>query len=285
MAEQDGKPITFGTDSMDPAERDAYRKQIKDAKKGVNALKGGDPVGVVPRPAIPLSEKAAREADEMASAIGPDGSVRPRPPGSPVLSPGTAAMLREAADAAAQQAQTEKKEEKTAEEEKADKDLLDMFDFQGRNEADRILNNKKRRKEIEARCAEMNIEDLLLKDEVHQDVTIVPDKFVVTYRSMTPEENLFIKQYVAKHDIDKTEQYLVEKFAICQLVCAVVAINGKPFVDHRGQDGSPDEKLFDQKLKQLLRKSGYIIADLGVNYMWFDIRVRKLLNPDALGNG
>jgi hypothetical protein len=285
MAEQDGKTITFGADSMDPAEREAYRKQIKDAKKGVNSLKGGDPVGVVPRPSIPLSEKAAREAAEMASAIGPDGNVRPRPPGSPVLSPETAAMIREASDAAAREAQAEKKDEKSSEEEKADKDLLDMFDFQGRNEADRVLNNKKRRSTIEARCESMNIEDLLLKDEVQQTVIIVPDKFTVTFRSMTPEENLFIKQYVAKHDIDKTEQYLVEKFAICQLVCSVVAINGKPFVDHRSQDGSPDEKLFEQKLKQLLRKSGYVIADLGVNYLWFDIRVRKLLNPDALGNG
>jgi hypothetical protein len=284
--------ITFGGKELDPVEEERYLSQIREAKKGgINALKGGDPVGVVPRPAIPLAQKAAREAADLASAIGPDGSVRPRPPGSPVISPETAAMLREASDAAAQQAHEEAQqkgapaEEKPEEERKADEQILEMFDFQGRNEAERVLNNKKRRAAIEARCEPMNIEDLLLRDEVQQLVPILPGKFEVLFRSMTPEENLFIKQYVAKHDMDKTEQYIVEKFAICQLCCSVLAINTKPFVDHRNAEGAPDEKLFEQKLKQLLKKSGYIIADLGINYMWFDVRVRKLLNPDALGNG
>jgi len=175
-----------------------------------------------------------------------------------------------------------KKEEEVKQ---ADEDLFNAFDFTGRNEAERILNNKKRRKEIEDRCVEMRIEDLILRDEVQQLVPIIPNKFEVLFRSMTPDENLFIKRYVAKNDSGQSDQYVLEKFSICQLVCSVLSINGRALPDHRKTDGDIDEKAFETKLKFLLKKSGYIIADIGINYSWFDIRVRKLLNPDSLGNG
>ena len=39
-------------------------------------------------------------------------------------------------------------------------------------------------------------------------------------------------------------------------------------------------------LKQILKKSIYVVADLGLNYMWFDLRVRKLLTQtEDLKNG
>lgn len=288
MAEREGKPIVFGDGNLSEDDKNRYREQIRNARRGsVDSLKGGDPVGVVPRPAVPLSQKAVDESDEMSSALTPEGGVRPRPPGSPPISPGTAAMIREASEAAAKQAHDEKEKavEKAVEEKKEDNDIFNLFDFQGRNEAERVLNNKKRRQAIEARCEPMKLEDLILKNEVQQVVPIVQGQLEVTFRSMTPEENLFIKQYIAKNDAAQNENYLIEKFGICQLVCSLVAVNGKTFVDHRGQDGSPDEKLFEQKLKTLIKMSGYLVADLGINYFWFDIRVRRLLNPESLGNG
>jgi hypothetical protein len=283
--QEGGKTITFGGKELDPNEEAAYRERIRKAKAsgGVHALKGNEPVGSVPRPSIPLHRKA--EDDNLASALTPEGGVQPRPPGSPILSPQTASMLQAAADAQLKQTAEEKKAEEEQKEEVAREDLLEAFDFQGRNEAERILNNKKRRIAIESRCKPMNIEDLLLKDEVVQVVPILPDKFEVTFRSMTPEENLYIKQYIAKNDQEKSDQYVLEKFALCQLACSVMAINGKAFPEHRNSDGSPSDALFEIKLKMLLKKSGYVIADLGINYMWFDIRVRRLLNPELLGNG
>ena len=281
MSEQE--TITFGRKEIDPSEEAAYRDRIAKARAGgVNALKSNEPVGVVPRPNIPLLQRQASES--APSGLSDSGGVQPRPPGSPLLSPKTQAQLE--AMAKVQKIDAEKLEDTVKEQAEKDKseELLEMFDFNGSNEAERILNNKKRRKDIESRCEPMNFEDLLIRDEVRQRVPIKEGQFEVTYRSLTPEESLFIKQYMAK-DQAPSDSYTLEKYSICQLCCALVAINGVEFPDHRTTDGSPDTKLFDIKLKKLLKKSGYILADLGLNYMWFDVRVRKLINPDALGNG
>lgn len=282
MPENDG-PITFGKKELDPAEAEAYRRRIEDARRGgVGALKTPEPVGVLPRPQVPLRQG---EAPAQPSGLTAEGGVQPRPPGSPLLSQETAQQLQQMADAQAKE-QAKVEEKKEAEETKqSNEDIFEMFDFQQRSEAERVLNNKKRRKDIEDRCAPMNIDDLVLRDEVQQLVPIVPGKFEVLFRSITPDENLFIKRFVTKADSGQNEQYILEKFGICQLVCSVVAINGRPLPEHRDVAGDIVEKNFEAKLKMMLKKSGYVIGDLGINYTWFDIRVRKLLNPDILGNG
>jgi hypothetical protein len=278
--ETENGPITFG--GPDPAEVAAYKERVEQARKGggVHSMKTPDPVGVVPKPNIPKHRSAQEQ--EVASAISETGGVQPRPPGSPLLSPETARGLQAMAEA---QAKEQAGGEKAQEEKKVEEDLFESFDFGGRNEAERVLNNKKRRKEIEGRCAPMDIEDLILRDEVQQLVPIVPNKFEAMFRSITPDENLYIKRYVAKNDTGQSDQYILEKFGVCQLVCSVISINGRPLPDHRKADGDLDEKAFEVKLQMLLKKSAYIVADLGLNYSWFDVRVRKLLNPDALGNG
>jgi hypothetical protein len=115
-------------------------------------------------------------------------------------------------------------------------------------------------------------------------VPILPEKFEPTFRSFSPEESLFIKQIMSREP-NQNDQYLLEKFSLAQLTCALVSINGKPLPEHRDKDGSPDEKLFRDKLKTITKKSAYIVADLMINYAWFDLRVRRLLNPDDLKNG
>jgi hypothetical protein len=86
-----------------------------------------------------------------------------------------------------------------------------------------------------------------------------------------------------------TDQYLGEKYNLMLLTCSLLDINGQPLPDHRKHKQSGvfeiEDKLFDEKLAVLTRKSAYIIADLSVNYMWFDIRVRRLLNPEEVKNG
>jgi hypothetical protein len=207
-----------------------------------------------------------------------------------VLSPQTQAQLLEMQKANGEQIAAQAAEDANAakeEEKKSEDDPFDLFDFYGRDESSRILNNKKRRKEIEARCAPMSFEDLLMKDEVEQVVPVLPEgKFNVKFRSLRPSESLFIKQFMATSE-QKSEQYYIERYSLCQLAMAVVEINGKPLGAPHLKDGGEevDEKVFAAKLKMLTKKSGYIVADLGINYSWFDVRVRKLLNPDDLGNG
>lgn len=285
--EQEIKEITFGRKELDPEQEAAYREKIAQAKKGgIAALKGSTPLGHIERPAIP--DLTSRKGQEGPTGLTAEGGVAPRPPGSPVLSPSTAAQLEQMQQAQRQQ-EAEKKgldEEaiKKGAEEVAKDELFDMFDFGGAGEAERILNNKKRRKEIEDRCEPMNFEDLILRDEVRQVVPIKPGQFEPKFRTLSPEESLFIKQYLAK-DTNPSDAYAAEKFALCQLTCSLVSLNGNDFPDHRKTDGTPDEELFKIKMKKLMKKSGYIVADLSINYYWFDLRVRRLIAPEKLGNG
>lgn len=272
--------IEFG-DKIDPDKNADYKKRISEARTGVNTLKGTDPVGG-PRPQMPNFADLQRGRSAETQMTGEEG-VQPRPPGSPLLRPETAKQIAQMADAQVAEA---KREEGKKELEKKEDDILSMLDFDNRSEAIKILDNKKRRKDIEERCAPMSFEDLLIKDEVQQEVPIIPGKFIAKYRSYTPQESLFIKHYIQR-EVGRSDQYLLEKFSLCQLTLALVSINGVPFPDHRNPaaDMAPDEKLFDEKLRRIMKKDGYLIADLGVNYYWFDMRVRRLINPDDLKNG
>jgi len=281
---KEGEPIVFG-EKVDPKQEAVYHARIEAAKKsgGVNALKGSTPLGHMERPSIPPLTRQVSEAAEQSDGL-VDGGVKARPPGSPVLSPATEAQLADAARAAkiqeaaaAQEASKEPSEDKT-------EGLFDMLDFDGRSEAERILNNKKRRQEIEIRCEPMSFEDLLMKNEVHQIVPIIPGKFEVIFRSMVPAESLFVKQFMSAES-QKSENYYLEKMSMCNIAIGLLSINGKPIGAPHLNDDEVNEEVFKQKLKSLSKKSAYILADLSLNYAWFDLRVRRLLSPEKLGNG
>lgn len=273
--------VVLGRVELDPDEAEAYKEKIRKAKAGgsVASLKGSTPLGHVPKLTnTPLLQREGSSA----SPLNMDGGVVPRPPGSPAVRPETVEALQQMQAAQGRASEAEKEIAKEVEESKDD--LFDMFDFTGKNEQERILNNKKRRKDIESRLEPMRIEDLVMKDEVQQDVPILPGKFVARYRSATPHENLFVKRLMADEKIT-SDQYVMEKYGICQLTLSLVSINGSHLPSHLDENGMPTEKLFENKLKMVMKKSAYVIADLGLNFFWFDIRVRRLLNPDDLKNG
>lgn len=279
------KEVTFGKKELDPEEEAAYAERIKKAKAGgINKLKGSTPLGHLARPTMPdLTPQSGQVAALPQGLV--DGGVQPRPPGSPLLSQQTAMQLEQLQKAqSAPEPQKEETKEPTKEE--MTEDILDALNFDAVNTAERILNNKKRRQEIEARCTPMKFEDLLVYDEVRQEVPIRADgKFTVTFRSLKPEESLFLKELLAKQKMP-SETYALEKFSLCQLTCSVVKINDIELPSHLDKNGEPEEKLFEVKLRKLVKKSGYIIADISVNYAWFDVRIRRLMTEEgSLGNG
>jgi len=289
--------INLGGGEIDPKDVEGYREKIARAKAGLplSALKGNTPLGGVEKPQMPILRPGSPPIqrgdfpDVPASAQG----VAPRPPGSPVLRPETKQQLDAAIAAgkkleAEAQQKVELDEKKLAEDARLEK-IFESFDFvDQQRQVEHILDNKKRRKEIEERCKTMQFDDLLMKDEVDQVVPVLPGKFEPRFRSLRPIETLYLKARMAKESV-QTDQYLGEKYNLLLLTCSLIDINGRPLPDHRRMkaDGTfeVDDKLFDEKLAALMNKSGYIIADLGVNYAWFDIRVRRLLNPDDLKNG
>jgi len=147
--------------------------------------------------------------------------------------------------------------------------------------------NRKRRKAIEDRCAEMSITDLLVNGYVEQSVPIVPDKFVVTFRSISGKEDLLVKSLMAKEVTSANQMsasYMLGKLSMLNLSCSIMKINGRSLVDIKGADGKPDEKLLQQKFEQIAGYPIDILADLSANYSWFTERVKSLSVADNIIN-
>ena len=56
----------------------------------------------------------------------------------------------------------------------------------------------------------------------------------------------------------------------------VYAINKKPLPSHLDEKGNWSDENFRKKFNLFARYPFHMIASIGVNYFWFDIRVRKL---------
>lgn len=292
MPENDGI-VEFGKAELDPEKAREYAEKIHDARKQLPMtakdrlanLKGHTPVGTVERPQMPnLQEAASIPARTAGVAERLQQGVQPRPQGSPVLSRETASQLKDLAEAQKSQPVEEPKKE----EKKVDEELADLLDFGNlRNEAERIHKNKKRKETIEKRCDPLSLAELVWKGELKQTVPIVPGEFEVTFRTISADENLFIRKFVSREKAP--DAYLLDLYTLCNLTCAIVSISGggktTALPDHLNTHGEVDDKAFNDKLGRLRKMPIPLIADLLVNYDWFDVRTRKILNADELGNG
>jgi hypothetical protein len=150
-----------------------------------------------------------------------------------------------------------------------------------------IINNEDQRKLIESRCEKLTIDELITKGFVTQKVPIIPGKFEPTFRSLTGEDDLALKRLIMKESqgLEVSERYLLDKFSLMTLVAGVWEINKNPMPDFHDEEGHFDADKFWEKFKFITRYPFHMLASMGVNYFWFDIRVRKLFVADNLGNG
>lgn len=173
----------------------------------------------------------------------------------------------------------EKKEEK---EKESEQELDDIFDFdEFGNRVKNILANKQRREAIEARCAPISLMDLLVNQEVRQEVPIVPKKYVPTFRTMGGDEDLEVKRILASSSVT-APTYVLGRMTLMNLTCGLYAINGKVFPSIFDKDGNFSVEAFDTKYKAVLKYPVPVLADLAVNYTWFDARVRNVLTVENI---
>ncbi len=171
---------------------------------------------------------------------------------------------------------------------------MDSFDYDAlrqRMEKD-ILNNKEQRERIRGRCKPLDIDELIMKNRVSQDVPIIPPHdgkqgFVVRYTSMTGEEDLALKRLIMQESqsVEVTERYLLDKFAFMSIACGLTSINGNPAPTHLDDKGNFEEKKFWKKFAWVLKRNIHMLASIGVNHAWFEQDVRKLFVAEKLGNG
>jgi len=238
-------------------------------RPGVGAMYAGNQPGIARQPAVPAGQQ--------------DGY-------KPALSEET----RRSMDALANfQAQAEGKQvaSKTDAEAKAKEDIeaettmqKELREFLNNDYQWNLLNNPERKKKIASRLKPMNITDIILHGEIRQDVPIDPEKLIVTYRSVTGEEDLCVKRMMGSES--GPDRYLLDKFTLMQLSLAVVALNGQELPTHT-KDGKFNEEKFLAKFEKMLKFPIQFLADLGIQYLWFDERVRDLFvgSTEELKNG
>lgn len=147
------------------------------------------------------------------------------------------------------------------------------------------LDTKELQHAIEDRCQDMTIEQLIEEGELRQTVPIVRDKFMVTFRTLSGEEDLAIKRelYVERNAPDV---YLFDKLNMMQLAAGVYGINGRPLPDHLNEKRRFDKELFLLKFRKVNAMPLPMLASLSINFTWFDRRARKLfVDLDELKNG
>lgn len=143
------------------------------------------------------------------------------------------------------------------------------------------FNNPRRRQRIEKSLEKMDIEQLALHGELRQKVKISAG-FVVTYRTTSGAENQGILQELGK--LDGSELYLRERLALMNLTAGLHAVGNENMPAHLVDDDF-DTDAFQAKLKRVLRYPVQVLADMRVNYFWFDDRVRNIMIAEELGNG
>lgn len=248
------------------------------------------PPGAQHHPAFRPGVGSMYAANQPAVTSEPEGPYKPQLSQKTLDSIQVLERFRMEAEQKQQQALEEKKDEaKKVEKEIMTKTPFDDFDyhelraFQDKDDWN-LLNNPKRRKEIEAKLVTMRVEDIILNGEVRQDVEVAPN-VLVTYRSVGGDEDLAIKQMMFGEK--GGDRYIYDKYTLMQLTLGIVAINGFPLPSHTGPDGNIDETKFQEKFKKLSKFPLQFLANLGVNYAWFDERVRMLFlsESDELKNG
>jgi hypothetical protein len=166
---------------------------------------------------------------------------------------------------------------------------MDDFDFNTLREMmmKDIINNEDQKKIIEARCKPLDLTDMIVRGFVTQRVPIIPGRFEPEFQSMRGDEDLAIKRLIMldSKSIEVTERYLLDKFSLMSVAIGLRSVNGQPLPTHLNDQDKFDEDLFWRKFEQVTRLPFHMLASIGVNYYWFDIRVRKLFVADALGNG
>lgn len=141
-----------------------------------------------------------------------------------------------------------------------------------------------RRKEVESRCPEVQIDELFISGELRQQVTIRPKRLVVTYRTLSSREDLYIKRRLNEVR-DENLRYAEDRFLYMLLAAHVHTYNGKELPSTQDEKGEIQDALFDKRFKFICDLPQLIMEEIWVNFIWFEARVRRALEAENLSDG
>lgn len=149
-----------------------------------------------------------------------------------------------------------------------------------------LLQNDEQRKIIEERLPPLDLSQLIMEGKVRQTVPIQPGIFEPTFQSLSAEEDLALKRLIISdaNNLQVNDRYYLDKFSYMSVACGTYAINRAPLINHM-VNGVFDDEAFWKKFTQVSRLPIQMLASLGTNFLWFDMRVRKLFVAERLKNG
>lgn len=168
-------------------------------------------------------------------------------------------------------------------------DKMDDFDFNTFREMmmKDLLNNEDQRAAIEARLDPLDITDLIINGRVCQKVPIVPGKFEPEFQSISGEEDLAIKRLVwqEQKSLDAPNQYMLDKYSLMGVALSIRSINNQLLPAHQDAQGHFSDESFMAKYNRVIRLPFHMLSSLGINFFWFDVRVRRLFQTETIKNG
>ena len=168
-------------------------------------------------------------------------------------------------------------------------DQMDAFEFnQWRQLTMRqILHSEEERALIEGRLKPLDLGELLKDGVIKQRVPVQPGVYELTLQSYDGQIDLALKRLVMTEarSVDVGEQYLLDKHSFMSLAVGLHKINDKPYPDILDKEGVFSDELFLKKFNMVMKLPIHMLASIGVNLMWFEMRVRKLYSATAVGNG
>lgn len=171
---------------------------------------------------------------------------------------------------------------------------LDDFDLNSLHEmmTRDILNNEEQRRIIEGRLQPLDLGTLIIDGYVRQRVPIIPPEgdsrgFVPEYESLSADVDLALKRLIVGESktLKVDDRYLLDKYSLMGVAASLFSINGNPFPTFRDENGNFNDELFWKRFNKVVRMPIPMLASIGVNYFWFDIRVRKLFVAKNIKNG
>jgi hypothetical protein len=168
-------------------------------------------------------------------------------------------------------------------------DQMDAFEFnQWRQMSMRqILHSEEERQVIEKRLQPLDIGILIRDGVIRQVIPIIPNKYEITLQSYDGQVDLALKRLVMSESksVEVGEQYHLDKYSFMTLAVGLHKVNDKAYPDIFDNQGVFNDDLFLKKFNMVMKLPIHMLASIGVNQMWFEMRVRKLYSASAVGNG
>ena len=148
-----------------------------------------------------------------------------------------------------------------------------------------LTQEEKLRKVIESRIEEIDIGQYLMSGEVKQDVSIIPSKLEVTFKSVTDLEESYVDTVISKEPGNISNRQFLRKMNELALAIHIYSVNGNKWPTVIDGDGTINEQSIESRLRHIRKLSSPVFNMLSQNLSWFIDRINNSLTASALGNG